>query len=282
MTQRVDALLVGWATEGLLADTKDRATHAWPLASLDEALVVVGCYLLTIYVFATYMKRKHGSVEPVTPAGLTVAEKFAREPVLLLQAIYNPVQVALCAWMIVESLRQHRERGMSLVCNPFAPKEEGMARVLWVFYLSKALDFLDTVFIVARRKWRQLSFLHLYHHTSIFMVYWLILNAGYDGDIYFTVVANGAIHFIMYFYYEVRTFNVQVPLAIKALVTRSQMAQFLAMTAQAACLLVGGCPFPRKLTWMYLGYIFSMLYLFNNFSQRTYKKKIAGAKAKSA
>lgn len=45
-----------------------------------------------------------------------------------------------------------------------------MTRVLHIFYLSKVLDFADTVFIVVRRKWRQLSFLHLYHHTSIFLV----------------------------------------------------------------------------------------------------------------
>ena len=40
------------------------------------------------------------------------------------------------------------------------------------------LDFMDTVFIVARGKWDQFSFLHIYHHSSIFMVYWLLTVAG--------------------------------------------------------------------------------------------------------
>ena len=91
------------------------------------------------------------------------------------------------------------------------------------------------VFIVARRKWRQLSFLHLYHHTSIFLVYWLNLNAGYDGDIYFTIVLNSAIYFIMYAYYALRSFNVRVPTPVKALITNSQMVQFCCMNLQAVC-----------------------------------------------
>ena len=56
------------------------------------------------------------------------------------------------------------------------------------------LDFFDTIFIVARRKWTQISFLHLYHHTTIFLVYLLNVNFNYFGDIYLTIVLNGTIH----------------------------------------------------------------------------------------
>ena len=28
-------------------------------------------------------------------------------------------------------------------------------------------------------------------------MYWILANIGYDGDIYYTIVANGVIHFIM-------------------------------------------------------------------------------------
>ena len=83
--------------------------------------------------------------------------------------------------------------------------------------------------MVARRKWRQLSFLHLYHHTTIFLVYWLISQSGYDGDIYFTIVANGFIHFIMYSYYFARSINVKVPTMIKMTVTNAQLIQFVCM-----------------------------------------------------
>lgn len=33
--------------------------------------------------------------------------------------------------------------------------------------------------------------------------YWLNINAGYDGDVYLTIVLNGFIHTVMYTYYFV-------------------------------------------------------------------------------
>lgn len=33
--------------------------------------------------------------------------------------------------------------------------------------------------------------------------YWLNVNAGYDGDVYLTIVLNGFIHTVMYTYYFV-------------------------------------------------------------------------------
>ena len=32
-------------------------------------------------------------------------------------------------------------------------------------------------------------------------MYWLNLNAAYDGDVFLTVILNGAIHTVMYAYY---------------------------------------------------------------------------------
>ena len=93
--------------------------------------------------------------------------KVRDEPIVALQMVYNLVQVAFCAYMVFEASHQFVLRGFSgPFCNAFEPldstKSLGMARVLHIFYLTKVLDFFDTVFMVARRKWRQLSFLHLY------------------------------------------------------------------------------------------------------------------------
>lgn len=73
----------------------------------------------------------------------------------------------------------------------------------------QVLDFMDTFFIVYRGSWSQFSFLHIYHHTSIFLTYWAITLIGADGDIYFTIVANSFIHFLMYFYYLCTCFNIR-------------------------------------------------------------------------
>lgn len=156
--------------------------------------------------------------------------------------------------MIKGAVTEALAQNYTFICNPFDGKATGMALVLWVFYTSKVLDFFDTIFMVLRGKWRQLSFLHVYHHTSIFLVraclllrvgcggacmhvtgwaadlvsgggdsalavqfYWLNLNAGYDGDVYYTIVVNSFIHFVMYGYYFLTTLNIPVPTVRPAL-----------------------------------------------------------------
>ncbi len=42
-----------------------------------------------------------------------------------------------------------------------------MANVCWVFYFSKFIELLDTVFFVLRKKNNQITFLHLFHHGNI-------------------------------------------------------------------------------------------------------------------
>ena len=53
-------------------------------------------------------------------------------------------QVLLCLYMIVGTVLVYNERGYALICNPFDAQDTKMAFMLWVFYMSKILDFCDT------------------------------------------------------------------------------------------------------------------------------------------
>lgn len=46
------------------------------------------------------------------------------------------------------------------------------ARGVYLYFLAKISELLDTVFFVLRKKERQISFLHLYHHTVMPMISW--------------------------------------------------------------------------------------------------------------
>lgn len=90
-----------------------------------------------------------------------------------LQFIYNPLQVVLCSYMCVEAGLQAYRNGYSATpCNTFSAEKPVMGNVLYMFFLSKILDFCDTFFIIVGKKWNQLSFLHVYHHLTIFFVRW--------------------------------------------------------------------------------------------------------------
>lgn len=84
---------------------------------------------------------------------------------------YNMIQVMLCSYMCIEAGIRAYSAGYTLTpCNYFNHENPPIAFILYVFYISKILDFLDTVFIILEKRWKQLSFLHVYHHTSIFLV----------------------------------------------------------------------------------------------------------------
>lgn len=88
-----------------------------------------------------------------------------------LQFIYNPLQVVVCAYMCVEAGIQAYRNGYSVTpCNAYNPSQPIMGNVLYMFYISKVLDFMDTFFIIMGKKWKQLSVLHVYHHLTIFFV----------------------------------------------------------------------------------------------------------------
>merc|ERR1712188_210560 len=158
--------------------------------------------------------------------------------------------------MCLEAAIVARRHDYNLVCNSFKSESPPVANVLWLFYVSKILDFVDTFFIVIGKKWKQLSFLHVYHHTTIFLFYWLNLHVNYDGDIYLTVVLNGLIHAIMYTYYFVSMHTKDI--WWKKYLTQMQMVQFCTMIAQGGLLLHSGdSAFPPRMSQAYIVYIFS-------------------------
>eukprot|EP00042_Codosiga_hollandica_P040075 m.341423 g.341423 ORF g.341423 m.341423 type:complete len:324 (-) comp55767_c0_seq1:134-1105(-) len=257
----------------------DSPTKDWLFCDFQDAFFVAAAYLVFVLLGSTIMKLIFGSQEAAKEAtGASVIQKIVKEPVMLLVLVYNPVQVILCGYMIYAAIAEFVRQDYTLICNAFNPKELGMASVLLVFYLSKILDFVDTLVIIVRRKWRQLSFLHVYHHISIFLVYWMNMRVGYDGDIYYTIVLNSFVHFVMYAYYELTAFNIPVPKPIKKLVTNLQMIQFVTMNVQAITILVLQCDYPARVTVFYLVYILSLLFLFNDFSSKTYKADGKGSK----
>jgi len=259
-------------------------TKEWPLASLDSAAAIVAVYLLFIIVGSLVM-----SPDSVKPINLN-AFKF----------LYNPMQIILCSYMCVEAGVQAYRNNYSVVCNSFDYKNPPLANLLWLFYVSKVFDFADTVFIVLGKKWKQLSVLHVYHHTTIFLIYWLNLRVGFDGDIYLTIILNGYIHTIMYTYYfvsqhtkitekKVKQYKIEakdanIPIWWKKYLTGAQLLQFTLMNLQAGFLLYTGCSqFPANVTLVYLIYIQTLFWLFMQFFVSNYcqsKKKSSKEKTK--
>lgn len=241
-----------------------RPTKDWPLASFSSALAIAIAYLAFVFVGRIVMS----VLNPLDK--LTYPVRFT----------YNLAQMMLCSYMTIEAFAlAYRNNYKIEPCNPFDTKSPPVGPLLWLFYISKILDFVDTIVIVLGKKWAQLSFLHIYHHTTIFLFYWVNTNVGYDGDIYLTIVLNGLIHTVMYTYYFVSMHAKDI--WWKKYLTLMQMVQFMCMMTQGAMLYFGECKtFPARVTLVYLGYIFSLFLLFLNFFISSYMPKKGGKRTK--
>jgi hypothetical protein len=49
-----------------------------------------------------------------------------------------------------------------------------VARVLWWYFFSKAIEMCDTVLMVLRKKNRQVTFLHVFHHSAMLNIWWFV------------------------------------------------------------------------------------------------------------
>lgn len=248
--------VVAWAIVG--SEVPQKAfTSEWVGADFSFAACVVACYLGFVAVGSLVMSSS--GMGPIKPVAI--------------KQLYNLTQVGLCGYMFVYAGYLAFANGWSVMpCIPFNAKEETpMSRLLWLFYVSKILDYADTVFIILSKNWKQLSFLHVYHHTTIYLFYWLNLRVGFDGDIYITIVLNGFIHTVMYLYYFLSVYNKKI--WWKKYITMGQLTQFALMVAQAFYLLFSGCTlFPPRVTVAYAIYIGTLMILFGNFFIQSYNK----------
>ncbi|KAH8243920.1 hypothetical protein KR032_011316 [Drosophila birchii] len=70
------------------------------------------------------------------------------------------------------------------------------------YFANKLIDLMETIFFVLRKKDRQISFLHVFHH--VYMLYFsfaYIYYYGYGGHGFFMCYFNVLVHIMMYTYY---------------------------------------------------------------------------------
>mmetsp|Transcript_5389 Transcript_5389/g.7631 ORF Transcript_5389/g.7631 Transcript_5389/m.7631 type:complete len:274 (+) Transcript_5389:44-865(+) len=238
-------------------------TEGWLFTDFSTAFSIALAYLAFVFIGSSVMKAGVPAIDPYP-----------------LKFVYNVSQIMLCAYMTIEAfLLAYRNNYTLMPCNVVNSQDPPVANLLWMFYASKIWDFWDTVFIVLGKKWRQLSFLHVYHHFTIFLFYWLNTHVNYDGDIYLTIVLNGFIHTVMYTYYFICMHTKDpktgksLPIWWKSSLTMMQMIQFVTMMSQGTYLMATQCENTSlRVVFAYVVYILSLFFLFGQFYIQSYTK----------
>ncbi|KAL8444732.1 hypothetical protein Emag_005361 [Eimeria magna] len=247
----------------------ERQNNGLPLMDgRDVALFLIG-YVLIVSL-SLLLARGSSSQPAPQKSGKPLMAKVG--PTFVLQSLYNLAQVFLCGFLVLRVADVYRAENYSLLCNRFNVPKTRMAEVTWIFYMLKYLDLLDTAFMMLRGNWRQVSFLHVYHHSSVIFISWVNASVGFDGEIYYVVALNSFVHVVMYSYYFMASLNIPLARMMKMFVTQLQMAQFLSMNVHACYHIYwrDSCRYPVRVTIGYLFYTISLFLLFRNFSKKTY------------
>jgi len=106
-----------------------------------------------------------------------------------------------------------------------------------------------------------LSFLHVYHHATIGMVWgFLLRNNVAGGTIRYGAWANSLTHVVMYSHFLWTSFGLKNP--FKRYITMWQIGQFWSCEAHAFCVLALETGPAQKFAWLQVLYQSTMIYLF--------------------
>ncbi|KAL2749772.1 elongation of very long chain fatty acids protein AAEL008004-like [Vespula maculifrons] len=168
-------------------------------------------------------------------------------------------------------------RGLSTNCDPPSYKTDFASMELvegcyWVL-LTKVIDLIETGIFVLRKKTRQISFLHLYHHVSTVMICWFYGRYYIDQRISFIPLVNCMVHIVMYIYYFLSTIGPDMHKIInryKFLLTITQMVQFLILLFFIWKMTSANCDVAKNATYVMSVNILINFFLFYNFYKQNY------------
>uniref|UniRef100_T1GSR3 Elongation of very long chain fatty acids protein n=1 Tax=Megaselia scalaris TaxID=36166 RepID=T1GSR3_MEGSC len=170
-----------------------------------------------------------------------------------------------------------------ILCRKLYHPENGQSSL--VVYIAKITELLDTVFFVLRKKDRQISFLHMYHHTLMPVCAFIGVKYFAGGHGTLLGFINSFIHIVMYAYYLLAAMGprIQKYLWWKKYITVLQIVQFLIIFVHTFQLqFQPSCNFPKSIAALLTFNAGLFTYMFSSFYVKNYKKeqKIAAKKQK--
>ncbi|KAH9374257.1 hypothetical protein HPB48_005577 [Haemaphysalis longicornis] len=145
-------------------------------------------------------------------------------------------------------------------------------RTGWAYMVLRYADFLDTVFFVLRKKFNQITHLHVIHHVIVALNLWFFVLFAPEGQTAFGLILNCFVHVVMYTYYLLANMGPRVRKYLwwKKYLTTLQIVQFVAIVLHMSIPLFVDCGYPRYLILMGVAQTTLVLGLFVNFYKKTY------------
>lgn len=160
--------------------------------------------------------------------------------------------------------------------DDYSPKAMELLHYGWLFFISRLVEWLDTIFFVLRKKEKQVTKLHVFHHSFVPMICWTYLKFHPGYTVAFFPLVNTFVHTIMYTYYLLATFGsrIQPYLWWKKYLTSLQIAQFVLILIQLGSIPLSSdekCQYPRGFLYVAFGGAILFLWLFYTYYVETYR-----------
>ncbi|XP_057495080.1 elongation of fatty acids protein 3-like [Actinidia eriantha] len=184
--------------------------------TLGSSLHFLSLTILT-YLSLTYLLRR-SHLPPLSTAVLRPLSA-AHNLFLLLLSLLMAVGCSL-------STLSQMPHPIWILCFPKAQTPPSGPTFFWahIFYLSKILEFIDTLLILLSRDDRRLSLLHVYHHAVVVIMCYLWLSTS-QSLFPVALVTNASVHTLMYAYYFLCALGIRP--WWKRWVTNCQIVQFV-------------------------------------------------------
>ncbi|CAG2118818.1 unnamed protein product, partial [Medioppia subpectinata] len=159
-------------------------------------LIIMSAYLLFVTRIGPWIMAKRPALELRTP-----------------MLVYNTTMVIVNAYFFAKFI-SFADYGRVFTRFQFpSPYDRSPASVAIVsttnlYFWSKFVDLMDTVFFVLRKRQRQVSGLHLYHHTVVPLLAWMTMKLMPTVPAFQIFgLLNSFVHTVMYAYYALSAFG---------------------------------------------------------------------------
>ncbi|KAG4079640.1 hypothetical protein HA402_010420 [Bradysia odoriphaga] len=164
-----------------------------------------------------------------------------------------------------------------LTKNYFEMRNEPLEGTLaYCYFLLKIYDLFETLIFVLRKKQKQVSFLHVYHHITVLISVYFAMRSMPGGHNVTYGFLNTLVHALMYCYYFLAAYDSSIKWLPKwkKFITQFQLLQFVILLIHYSWpLYYGHCCVSQTQCILNVIQAFTMLVLFGNFYIKTYIKK---------
>ena len=206
--------------------------------------------------------------------GPMIFGKLLKEPLNVkpVMVVYNFLVIIVNLVLFVGFVYLVITRRYNFMCNTVDYDDKLSWYLIYGYFLSKGIDFTDTIFMMLRKKFDQASFLHVYHHCSMFLIWYVGARFVGGGSSVTGPMINSFVHTVMYTHYLLTALGFKIPPQWKKRITKMQITQLVFVMVHSLVVAEMGCDFPSPLLYAQAIFLFTLAWLFMRFYQRAYNK----------